>query len=133
VSLEADLVARLAGDAAIAALLGDRIGWGESGKEDELPRLLILQISAGRDYSHQGATAQAEPRLSFDMRGSSTGEVRRIRAALIARLETQEGTGATSFGPAFLVSSVDMPVETLSGGVRVYRAVDDFTVWHQPA
>ncbi|MGH8572243.1 MAG: hypothetical protein ACREX8_06670 [Gammaproteobacteria bacterium] len=131
---EDDLVTRVTAADSIRTLgVEDEVGWVERRKAGRLPAITLQKIAPGRDYNHGGANAQQEPRVQFNIWGTSPAQVERIEAALIALLAAAATVGSTSFGRAFLEGSPDLPPDDLAGGGRAFRRAPDFTLWHEPA
>ena len=70
-SMEADLVARLAAWPAVAAAIGTTggtasISWGLPLQGTAQPWLVISKVSPGRDYTHAGPDGLDGPRVQFD-------------------------------------------------------------------
>jgi hypothetical protein len=132
--MEADLRARLLANGAVAALVGTRCAWGERPGANALPSLTLTAITPGRGYTHQGADALHGAGVQVDCWAASHLAASQLRDAVIAAIEPKDVTvGATLFGPAFLEADRDAEPEDLDGGVRIFRRILEFTIWHAPA
>lgn len=126
-----DLRSRLIKDAAIAGLVGDRVAWVEGPREGGRPWLVLTIAGVRRGWSHSGQTGFDYHRVQFDGQSTDPDEAVAIAAAAQAVMEAGAVVGGTRFHPAQLQLELDQ-VEDLDG-TRIYRAMRDFGVEHQPA
>jgi len=131
-SWRTDLIARLRGDAPLAAALGTRVAWIEARRDwTAWPQLVVHEISPGRGYSHDGATGMDLPRLQFDVWGQGIVQIEGAEVALLALMEAGGDQGDTRFHPAFLEDR-DTGVEDLADQERVHHLRLDFMVFVEP-
>lgn len=131
--MEEALRSRLRANAGIAALVGVRVDWIERPQGSGLPALTLQIVSPGRDYTYDGASGTASPRVQADCWGSTYLEAKQLSRALIAAMEPRATQGGVKFGPSFIDAARDMPPEELDGGTKVYRVSLDIIVWNSPA
>lgn len=130
-SWRGDLVARLRGDAALAALLGTRIAFFEAARSwSAYPQLVLQEITPGREYTHSGADGLDGPRVQFDIYAESGTSIEAVEAALIAEMETAATVGDTAFRPGFLESRNSTLPADLADQRRIQRLSLDFTFYH---
>lgn len=129
-----DLVNRLRGDSALAALVGQRIAWFEAARSwpDDATAIVMQEIDAGREYTHQGHDGLDRPRVQFDIYAVSGEVIFDVGARLVAAME-QAGIeqGSTRFGFGFLANRRMLDPETLASGARVQRLSIAFEFTHE--
>lgn len=131
-SWRADLVARLRGDAALAATFGNRIAFFEAARSwSAYPQLVLQEISPGREYTHQGADELDNPRLQFDIFAEDDASLLAGEAALIAEMEATVDQDGTRFHHAFLEGRSMPDPGDLANNRRVLRLSLDFTFYHE--
>ena len=123
-----DLVTRLRADAALTAAVGVRVAWFEAARGWEAYPLLAMQeISAGREYTHDGPDGLDEPQVQFDIYGVSAAEVEAVEDALMAEMETAAvDAGSTRFHMGFLQRRNAGKPEDLADGRRIFRMTLDY-------
>ena len=131
--MEADLRTRLLGAAAVAAIVATRVTWGDRPQGKTLPAIILLMVSAGREYHHGGADELHETRVQVDCWATSHLQATQLGAAVVAELETAETVGSTEFGKSLLAAERDVQAESLDGGGTAYRRSLDFMVWWRAA
>ena len=120
----ADIVAIMAADSAISALVGTRI-YGESSPQGAtLPLIVWHDISLTRDYAHDSAADSAPGPasliLQFDIESTSVRQNKLIRSALSALWSGYSGDGT--------LTNLQAVFETGGGGLREsYQAGDGTT------
>lgn len=134
--MEEALVARLRANTALAALVATKnsrpaIDWMERG--EALPCVTLQDITAGRNYAHDGATELDVATIQIDCWATSYGSAKLIARAVRNALEANATQSSIEFTHAFLVASRAMDPDDLGSGIKVYRQSLDFDIWHQPA
>jgi hypothetical protein len=137
--MEPHLVRRLV-DSAVSAIVasGDgknAIGWFDRPTDEEMsgggfPAVVLNQIAAGDDYTHDGDDGLPSARVQFDLLALASAELWALRRALKTEMErdrvvTLAGEGSVRFHFGFRVSSQTAPIEIM-GERRVLRAVDEY-------
>lgn len=131
-SWRGDLVARLRGDAALAALLGTRIAFFEAARSWEAyPHLVLQEISPGREYTHDGPDGLDEPRIQFDIYAESGTSIEAVEAALLAEMEGTATQGGTFFHEGYLDSRSTPDPGDRADQRRIQRLSLDFTFFHE--
>jgi hypothetical protein len=134
--MEEALLARLVAAPAVLAILapgGDTddatAAWGEIGQVQSAPALVLLRVTAGRDYSHDGAVPLGTPLVQIDCLGRSYGEARQLARAVIPAIEAAAEQGGVTFKQSFLEADRDMPPVDLPGGDKAFRVSLDFSIF----
>ena len=131
--MEEALTARLLGSPALAALVGNRITWGERVEKEPLPAITMLGVSPGRNYVHGGADLTGNPRVQFDCYGATRAEAKAVADALRDTLETPATQSGIAFSVALLDAERGPLIEDVGGGRKVHRYSSDFIIWFSPA
>ena len=127
--MEEALLARLRANGPLAALVGNRIDWGERPAGDPLPGLVLRAVSAGRSYAQEGADGLSAPRIRATCWGRSYKEAKLISRALEAAITPPLVVGGIAFQQSFLALAVDQDPEDVPGGQRAFSVISDFIVW----
>lgn len=122
-----DLLALLAADAGVLALVGDRISWGLVPQGSTDPAIAMHEISSLPTYTMEGQVDLVPVRVQIDARGLTFHSAMTVARAVRAKLSGFSGTeGGTEFLGIFQVSG-----RTLfeKAGDRVYHTVStDFEI-----
>lgn len=132
-AMEEDLVARLTGDTAIAALVGDAVSWGGLNRDDPVPAIVLLMVSPGRDYDHDGPTGEDEPRIQIDCYASTDVTAAALKRAVLACMEAPATVGSTKFEEGFLDVESWIDEGEQDGGAPLFRVSQDYIFLHSPA
>lgn len=101
--MEADFRALLAGDTALAALVGDRIDWGIIPQGIADPNIVLYRIASAPAYTMQGADELDSVLVQASIRALSHASALAVRDALVARVSGFKGTvGVTDFRGIFI-------------------------------
>lgn len=115
-------------DPGIAALVGDRLAWGERNQAEALPALVANRISLTRNYTHQGRTSLSLARVQLDIYAESEAEAVAIEAAIDTFLQPVAfSVGATDF-KIFEDSRRENWEGTPKDPPRLFRISTDFRV-----
>ncbi len=134
------LTARLLGNAALQALVGDAIDWSKRPDEAGLPAVVLSTASDPRPDHFGGAQDFRQTRVQADCWSSKSGsEAARIAEAVIEAARPEPGQdgadavgGWVSAGVRFGRTGIDGPVdsgEQLSA-IYAYRCRVDLLLWH---
>lgn len=127
-----DLLARLRGDAALAAAFGTRIAFFEAGRSwTGYPRLVLQEVSPGREYTLTGPDGLDAPRVQFDIYAETDATLLAGEAALLAEMESPATQGGTRFAPGFLDARSMPDPGDLANQRRILRLSLDFTFYHE--
>lgn len=132
-AMEEDLVARLTGDTALAALVGSEVCWGDRVRGAPLPAITLLMVSPGTDYDHGGPNGEDEPRIQFDCWAATADEAAAVKRALKACMEPAATVGDTKFEEGFLDAESWIDEGEQDGGEALYRISQDYIFLHSPA
>lgn len=139
-AMQEDLVARLDGVGAIAALASGRIAWGERRRTSpSFPALVLTLVSPGRGWTHGGPHGLDQARMQFDCYALDAVTARALAAALQAEMElggeevpfAPKTVGGTVFHPGMLDAHRTFEAEALSNDARAYRESMDFLFYHE--
>lgn len=132
-SWRGDLVTRLRGDAALAALVGTRVAWFEAARSwTAYPQIVLQEISPGREYTHDGPDGLDRPRVQFDIYAETGANIEAVEAALLAEMEEVETeTGNTRFHDGVLEGRRMLDTADLGNQRRVQRLSMDFEFFHE--
>jgi hypothetical protein len=136
----AALLARLLGDAALVALVGDAVDWSKRPNEQGLPAVVLSTVSDPRPDHFGGAQGFRQTRVQADAWSAvSADEASRIAEAVIAAVRPEPGEDGAdaagswiSAGVRFGRPGIDGPVdsgEQLSA-IYAYRSRVDILLWH---
>lgn len=114
------LIARLVALAAVSAA-GAAVAWDERPRSDGVPCIVLTLISAGRDYTHDGADGLDFPWVQIDFWGGDAAALIVLRDAVIAEIESAAVVDGIRFHAGFLESSRSSVPETLDGGQTLHR------------
>lgn len=130
-AMEEDLVARLTGDAGVAALVGDAVSWFGRVRTDALPALILQKVSPGREYDHAGPDGLDGPRVQFDCMATTATDAVALSRAVIACMEPAATVGDTKFHTAFLEGEIWIDESEQDGGDALFRLALDFVFYHE--
>lgn len=129
--MELDLIQALLADAAVSALVADRISWNVRPQGESAPSVVLQRITSGRSYTMTGASRLAGPLVQADVWAASATEMLAVRDALVAALH---GLSAPPFQRCF-VEAERQSFEPGEGPdeIHFHHASLDVRVWHHPA
>ena len=107
-SVKPALYSMITGDAGIAALIGDRFYPDVIPQDAPLPACAYQTITTARDYSHDGQTSLAEPRIQITISALSRASAEAVAEALRTLLSGYRGEiDGTTIGSIFLENEYD--------------------------
>lgn len=129
------LKAILSEDAAIAALVGDRIYPMQLPDAPTMPALVLSKAAGVGTYSMEGDAGLERARIQADAYDEGYSEMLVLKALVRRRLTGFRG-GQTGFpcqiDAAFCINDNDAPVaETERAGPRLRRRTLEFEIWHR--
>lgn len=136
-AMEEALVARLAGAAAIAALLptaGDGskpVSWLGRQRGDPLPAILLAHVSPGREWDHAGPDELDLARVQIDCVATNSAKLAALARAVQAEMEQARTQSGVLFHPAQLEMQGWSDEGEIDGGETHFRAMLDFTFYHE--
>jgi hypothetical protein len=106
------------------------ISWGDRPEGEPFPALVLMVVSPGRRYDHDGFDGLQSPRVQADIWAESFAETRRIGDAYIAAIEQATLRDGVQFGAGFVDSDIDIPPISGSGRESIYRrSIDMLLTW----
>lgn len=137
-AMEGDLVALLAGNLGISAVIGKAgsvpsISWGLPVQGAPWPALVLAMISPGRDYTHGGWDGLDGPRIQIDALAETDVGALALADAVLAAIEAGGTAGGRKFEPGFLEDRTTIDEGNLEGGRPLYRISQDFLIYHKGA
>jgi len=127
-SWEADLVARLIGAPAVAALVADRIEWDDLAADSALPAITLQVITDERPQNHDGFDDFRGTRVQLNSLARTKAQAIAVREAAIAVLVPAGEQGSTTFLRSFIDGGGSDAERTSTG--RLCRERTDFIIWH---
>lgn len=131
--MEKDLIAQLLANAALAALVGVRISWGQRPQGEPLPGVVMNLVSAPRTYSYDGPVGTRASWVQIDSWGGSFGEAKSVAGAVEAAIHTL----AAPFLGGFILNERDDSEANdgpeANGATTLFRTSLDVRVWRSDA
>lgn len=127
--MQAALRTRLA--TALAALVGDRVAWGE--RPVVLRSIRLSLVAPGYDYTHQGRTDLAYAWVQADVFGLDQPGCWAAADALETAIEAAATVSGIRFENGFIESRRDGEPEHMDGDVRIFSTSLDFRFYWKTA
>lgn len=127
--MEEQLLQHLAGDAAVTALVADRIVWNARPQGEALPCIVLHRITGGRDYAMAGRTGLVESVVQIDCWGERWLSAKQVARAVVASLD---GLAEEPFQAAFIDAERDT-MDADDDGREFHRTMVDTRIWHSDA
>lgn len=124
-----DLITRLRADAAIAAIISNRVYWGKRKPADPLPCIVLHKITPGNQYTYDGASQTYGARIQFDCLAAEMRDALLLFEAVKAEMEQAAIVGDTAFSMSFMQSDRDIPFTDVAGAGTAGGISADFIVW----
>lgn len=118
--LEPKIMARLKAE---VPSVNERVNWQGDHQGRETPYLIISEVSAGREYSHDGYSKIMRPRWQVSVYGSSYIEAKTAAKEVIAAME---GWAADGIRFAPVAGSVDLYEED----TKLHHIPVDFFIYY---
>ncbi len=132
-SMETDFRALLAGDPAIAALVGTRIYPTTYAQATTDPAVRYTKVAGSSGIHMSGADGLSESAIQVDVRALDAEDVLDIRDAIVSKLHGfRGGQGETEFRLIILDSDRGITFDA-TGPKKYYSASLDFNVWSRAA
>jgi hypothetical protein len=135
--MKADLAARLAADAAIAALVANgpdgepAIGWYGFSRGDGYPAIALSTITPGEEWTHDGPDPIERPRVRFDLRATTPAVLESLGEAVKAAMRLGGDQGDTRFHPATLEGDRPIDLGEQDGGEALFQLQLEFMFYHE--
>lgn len=132
VSAHEAIYAKLSGDSAVRALVGDRIYPARTPQDTTLPKIVFTTITEGRAPTMAGSSGAVNPRIQIDCWADSNAGADALADAVRLALDGYRGTVASvQIRSCFLDSKRDAIVEPRDGTEqRIFGRSMDFSIWH---
>jgi hypothetical protein len=136
--MQADLIARLRGDAALTALLGVKgsrsaIDWVARPDSGSLPAVTLTEVTSLPIYAAEGQADAISAIIQVDVWSESVLDGVEAMDRIVAILSVDATQADTQFCRAFLNGGPrNMDLADLSGGARVHHRTADFQFYHRP-
>jgi hypothetical protein len=136
--MQADLIARLRGDAALTALLGVKgsrsaIDWVARPNAGSLPAVTLTEVTSLPIYTAESQADSTSAIVQLDVWSESVLDGVNAMDRIVSVLSAEATQGTTEFCRAFLNGGPrNMDVADLPGGARVHHRSADFQFYHRP-
>lgn len=135
--MEEALVAHLLADAALGALVDDRITWAVRPQGSALPALVLTRIDSLPDYTMAGPSGLVSSRIQVDSWAviyAAAKEAARAAEAVLSGVDADVSDGnspatITRLRGGFKQGERD-DFEKSAGGAELYRVSQDFIIWN---
>ncbi len=127
-SFKANLVARLLGAPAIAALVDDRVEWDDRAPDDPLPAIMLQVITDARPQNHDGFDPFWPTRVQVNCLARTAAEAEALLELVIPVLVPFAVQGGTTFLRSFVDGGGSDAERTPTG--RICRERSDIIIWH---
>ena len=135
--MKADLVTRLAGDAAISAIVNtaldteEAISWHGFQRGDNYPAIMLTMITPGEEWTHDGVDPIERPRVRFDIRGADADVLETLSVAIKAEMRGAADVSDTRFHPAMLEAERTINLDEQDGGELLFQVQLEFMFYHE--
>lgn len=129
--MEGALRARLLADAAVAALVAERVYWVGRPQGGTLPDVTLQVITDGREQDMKGFVGLQQTRVQIDSRATSYGQAKALAEAAISALVGAGTFYGVRFERAEVEGPIDLPERTETQ--FIHRKSFDLLAWHAAA
>ena len=133
--MEEALTSLLLADAALIALVGDRVHWvRQPADAGGFPYVNLQVVSGGVDYHLQGASGLRQNRVQVDAWAEDYAAQKAVERAILAAVSGYSGTvSGVDLHGVFVTSQRDLPDQTPDGERNLFRSSIDLEVsWCEP-
>lgn len=130
--MEEALTAFIGEAAAVVALVGVRITWGERAQGAPLGAIVLHRISGVPEYADDGESGLIQSRIQADCLGETKSAATAIARALKAAVS---GKSFERGGIEFQTIDIEDERSDFGLGVakeRIHRTIVDLLIWHSP-
>ncbi len=127
-SLRAALVARLV---AADTPAGDRVSWYGRARGDPLPAIVLLKVTPGEEWTHDGPDGLDRPRVRVDCYADSDVGAEALAEAVKTELHGAATVEGVRFHPAMLDGDRDFDDSEQDGGEALFRTQLEFLFYHE--
>lgn len=127
-SMDLALRARLIAQPSIASKVanGSAVSLDERPASLGFPAVVLTLVSPGEEWTHDGPDGLNLARWQFDYFGLEVPALIALRDAVHAEMQQLRDVDGVRFHEGMLLSSFATDPETLDGGQRVYRRLQEF-------
>ena len=127
--MEEAITAILLEAAAVAALVDDRVNWGERPGQD-MPAITLHRISGARDATMAGRSGLVSSTVQLDVWGRTYRDSKLLARAVIAALPQTRAVAAGITVQGVFINSESDSFEG-DDPLPLFRTRIDLSVWHQ--
>lgn len=127
---EEALTDRLLGAAPLVAIIGNDFYWLTRPTAAGLPSITAQSLDPGTQYTHNGRSTLNYASVQFDCWGRTYGEAKLLARALCFELDKMHSSQTVDFEDGIETRNMDMPVESLEGGSKVFRVLVEYSLPH---
>ena len=129
--MEEDLRTQLLANAAVKALVAQRVTWVMRPQGSPIPAVVLHRIAGGRDYTYGERESLTSPLIQIDCWGQTYAQAKALSRAVITALDSL----SAPFQGAFVQAERDTyergdAPPTTSGTPDFFRTSLDVRVWH---
>lgn len=127
--MEIALRSRLLNDAAVAAIVGNRVSWIERPQRTGFPAIVLQIVSAPRPQHMGGLQSARQSRVQIDCFATTAKQAAELSEAVISAIIPVNTAYGTEFFRGFVNDVRDLGEET-DGGFVHRRSIDAY-LWHE--
>jgi hypothetical protein len=127
---EEALTARLLAAEPLNDLIGNDFYWLTRPNAGGLPSITAQVTLPGTDYTHNGRSSLNYASVQFDCWGRTYAEAKFLSRALCFELDKMHSSQTVDFEDGIETRNMDMPVESLDGGSKVFRVLVEYSLPH---
>lgn len=127
-SWKAGVVARLLSDLNVAALVGDRVEWGDLAPDSALPAITLQTITDARPQTHDGFDDFRGTRVQVNCLARTATEADALLELAIPALVPPAFVAGVTFLRSFVDGGGSDAEQTTTG--RICRERTDLIIWH---
>lgn len=125
--MEEALIAILLKSAGMTALVSTRVHWGRAPQGATAPYVVLQVISAGTDFTMQGASGYRQSRVQADAYSQSYTSAKKISRAVTSALSARRTGQIQSIFPD---GERDLPAADAGEVTNLFRVSLDFMIHH---
>jgi hypothetical protein len=126
--MEEALITRLA---AAATSADDRWSWHGRARDDAPPSGVLLKITPGEEWTHDGPDGLDRPRVRFDLYGATDQEVLTLARELKVEMRTERTVAGVKFHPAMLDAERTLDASEEEGGAGLFRIQQEYLFYFE--
>lgn len=126
--MEEALINLLLSSAGVTALVSNRIEWGRSTQDEQVPRIVLQLISSVQPYMMVGASKYTASRVQIDIYAGRYLEAKQVSRAVVKALS---GYWDSVFQGIFIQSERDLTTADAGEVAQLFRNSIDITIHHK--